>query len=63
MDSSKDESFIVTGSLDSNIKVWDMKKHRKEITLKGHKDWVKFTLIIKDQTTVFSVADDRKVAA
>lgn len=63
MDLALDESFLVTAGLDHHIKIWDLKKFRKEITMTGHTDWVKFTLISKDQSTVFSVADDCKVCA
>lgn len=58
-----DESFLVTGGLDHTIKVWDLNRSRTEITLKGHKDWVKFTLISKDRNKIFSISDDCKVAS
>ena len=63
MSASLDESFLVTAGLDHDIKVWDMKLDRPAITLKGHKDWVKFALISQDQTTIFSAADDKTVAS
>lgn len=62
MDLAKNESFLVTAGLDRVIKIWDLKRPRTEITLKGHSDWVKFAIISKNQNKIFSISDDSKVA-
>ena len=60
IDLTPNENYMVTGSNDSDIKIWDLKRPRKELVLSGHKNWVKATIINKDATKIYSISDDKK---
>lgn len=48
--------MLVSGSLDTRIKVWDLDTGRELRTLDGHWGWVKSLAISSDSKTLFSAS-------
>jgi len=53
---SPDGKTLVSGSLDTRIKVWDLQTGRAVRTLEGHWGWVKSLIISRDGKTLISAS-------
>jgi len=58
---SLDGTFLVSGSSDKTIKVWDVQTGGVVKTLHGHSDWVNKVSISTDNTMIASAARDRMI--
>ena len=58
---SCDNKYIVTGSSDKTIRVWDTEKRQQVAVLFGHKSWVTYVLITSDNKYIVSASDDKTV--
>lgn len=58
---SNDNCFIVTGSTDTTVRVWNLQELKQEAVLTGHMESVKTVAISKDGKIVASGSDDRNV--
>lgn len=56
-----DESLIITGGIDNNIILWDIKKNRSGLELKGHRNWVKALIVSEDNKNLYSISDDKSI--
>ncbi|OMJ75328.1 hypothetical protein SteCoe_25564 [Stentor coeruleus] len=66
LDISSDSRVLVTSSLDTTIKLWDLKDVKNGVVkellkLEGHSDWVKGSIFSNDNKKVYSIGDDCKV--
>jgi WD40 repeat protein len=58
LNASRSGDFIVSGSADNLIKIWDARSGKKEACLVGHGDLIRALLISSDGRTVVSAAAD-----
>jgi WD40 repeat protein len=58
---SRDQTFFVTFSWDSTIKVWDLAERKVIKTLEGHTDCVTGGYLIKDDRYLVSISNDRTI--
>jgi len=56
---SPDSNFIVSGSEDKTVRVWDWKKQREIKQLKGHTGWVNSVCVSPDGNFIVSGSDDK----
>lgn len=66
LDVSSDSNVLVSSSLDTTIKFWDLRDAKNRnvnelLKLEGHNDWVKGAIFSKDNKKVYSIGDDCKV--
>lgn len=48
--------YVVSGSVDKTLKVWDMKSKTMVHSLKGHLHWVKHVIELRDSNTIASAS-------
>ena len=53
--------FIVNGSSDNKIKIWNLEEMREECTLEGHTMTVNSVAISEDQKYIVSGSDDKTI--
>ena len=58
---STDGNYIVSGSRDNKVKLWDVNKKSLVHTFKGHRDWVNSVATSNDGNYIVSGSKDRKV--
>jgi len=58
---SPDGRFVVSGSKDRTLKVWDLEQRTEIHTLSGHKDSVRTLAITSDSSYVISGSDDSTI--
>src|SRR5579875_529452 len=58
---SPDGSFLVSGSDDTTVRLWDLKRGRQRRTLIGHSDWVRAVAFASDGKTFASGSWDDTV--
>jgi hypothetical protein len=58
---SPDGRFIVSGSLDGTVKVWEAESGRLLRSLEGHTDWVRAVAVSPDGRFIVSGSSDRTV--
>ncbi|MHB9295703.1 putative serine/threonine-protein kinase PkwA [Pillotina sp. SPG140] len=58
---SPDERFIVSGSFDNTVKIWDAKSGRNLRTLTGHTSWVNSVAYSPDGRRIVSGSLDKTI--
>lgn len=58
---SSDQKFVVSGSFDNLVKVWDMNKGSLIRTLKGHNRYVSSLALTSDARYIVSGSFDRMI--
>jgi WD40 repeat protein len=53
-----DNSFIVTGSDDETVRIWDFKSGIETVTLKGHNNPIRSIVVAPDGRRLFTAARD-----
>jgi WD40 repeat protein len=56
---SRDGNYLVSGSLDNNLILYNYKTLTKLFVYSGHTSSVRYLLISKDSTTLYSAGDDK----
>ncbi len=51
---SKDDKYIISGSEDKSIKIWELETGNEIKTLNGHSDWVTSVAFSKDDNFIIS---------
>ena len=59
IDVSISELVLVSTGINNLIKIWDLTKNSKEITLSKHTGWVKSGIITQNQDKIVSISDDK----
>ena len=54
--------WMVTGSHDKNVRVWDIESGVCLLTLEGHMDWVRGVDVSRTQNFLATAGEDRHVA-
>ncbi len=58
---SKDGKYIVSGSWDKSIKIWERETGNQIQTLKGHSSGVTSVAFSKDEKYIISGSDDKSI--
>jgi WD40 repeat protein len=58
---SQDSKFIISGSIDNKIRVWERESGRQLQELKGHNDWVYCVAISLDSKFIVSGSLDTTI--
>ena len=58
---TKDNNYLISGSSDCTVRVWNLKENLQEAVLKGHKNTVKCVAVTDDNKLIISSALDRKI--
>jgi WD40 repeat protein len=58
---SSDNKFIVSGSIDKTIRVWDRESGTQLKKLKGHNGWVNSVAISSDNKFIVSGSQDKTI--
>ena len=53
--------YIISGSDDKTLRIWNYKTKKHIITLKGHNDYVRSVAYIKDTKYIVSSSNDKSV--
>ena len=56
-----DQKFVVSGSSDNTIKIWNLETGQEIRTLNGHKNYVRSVAVTADQKFVVSGSSDKTV--
>ncbi|MFM6250064.1 MAG: WD40 repeat domain-containing protein, partial [Dolichospermum sp.] len=56
-----DGKTVISGSLDTTIKIWDLETGEEKFTLKGHSSWVNAIALTPDGKTVISGSGDNTI--
>jgi WD40 repeat protein len=58
---SSDNRYILSGSYDKTIKLWDLETGDLKYTLKGHSNWVNSVFVSRDNRHIVSGSKDRTI--
>ena len=56
---SKDNKYLVSGSLDETIRVWDIQEKREKTTLQGHSRSINSIALTSDNKYIVSASNDK----
>ena len=56
---TNDQQYIVSGSDDKTIRIWNLQKRQVEAVLSGHSDWVTGIAITSDNKYIVSCSHDK----
>ena len=58
---TNDSKFIISGSSDNTVRIWNFWEKRQETVLKGHKEWVNSVTVTSDNKCIISGSDDNTI--
>jgi hypothetical protein len=58
---SPDGKFIVSGSRDNSLRLWDINGNQIGEPLQGHESWVRWVAVSPDSRSVISLSNDRTI--
>ena len=58
---SQDGKYVISGSYDKTINVWNLEEKRKEFSLTGHREGVTCVAISQDGKYVISGSNDKTI--